>query len=269
MSLNGKVVLITGAGLGIGLGIAKCFVQQGASVIVTDLDGAMTRAAELELGENAMGLVADAASQEAMRDAVSQLMARYGKLDVLVNNAGIGGQTTQFDEISASDSAFLSISDAVWDEQLMFNLRTAFSSSNAVVPHLSQGGSIINIASIAALGPTTSLPAYGAAKAGVVHLTKTLAMELAPRRIRVNCICPGLLWTRAWELLTTQMQANQPELANMSLRQIFETVVAEMTPLGSEQTPEDIGNLAVFYASDKARMITGQVVAVDGGISTK
>jgi 3-oxoacyl-[acyl-carrier protein] reductase len=261
MSLNGKVVLITGAGRGIGLGIAKCFVQQGASVIVTDLDGAMTRAAELELGENAMGLVADAASQEAMRDAVSQLMARYGKLDVLVNNAGIGGPTTQFDEISASDSAFLSMSDAVWDEQLMFNLRTAFSSSNAVVPHLSQGGSIINIASIAALGPTTSLPAYGAAK--------TLAMELAPRRIRVNCICPGLLWTRAWELLTTQMQANQPELANMSLRQIFETVVAEMTPLGGEQTPEDIGNLAVFYASDKARMITGQVVAVDGGISTK
>lgn len=113
------------------------------------------------------------------------------------------------------------------------------------------------------------LPAYGAAKAGVVHLTKTLAMELAPRRIRVNCICPGLLWTRAWELLTTQMQSNQPELANMSLRQIFEATVAEMTPLGGEQTPEDIGNLAVFYASDDARMITGQVVAVDGGISTK
>jgi meso-butanediol dehydrogenase / (S,S)-butanediol dehydrogenase / diacetyl reductase len=94
-------------------------------------------------------------------------------------------------------------------------------------------------------------------------------MELAPRRIRVNCICPGLLWTRAWELLTTQMQSNQPELANMSLRQIFEATVAEMTPLGGEQTPEDIGNLAVFYASDNARMITGQVVAVDGGISTK
>ena len=269
MSLNGKVVLITGAGRGIGLGIAHCFVQQGASVVVTDLDAAMTQAAELELGKDAMGLVADAASQVAMRDAVNQVIRRYGKLDVLVNNAGIGGPTTQFEEISASDSAFLGMSDEVWDEQLLFNLRTAFSSSNAAVPYLTDGGSIINIASIAALGPTTMLPAYGAAKAGVVHLTKTLAMELAPRRIRVNCICPGLLWTRAWELLTTQMQSNQPELANMSLRQIFEATVADMTPLGGEQTPEDIGNLAVFYASDNARMITGQVVAVDGGISTK
>ena len=94
-------------------------------------------------------------------------------------------------------------------------------------------------------------------------------MELAPRRIRVNCICPGLLWTRAWELLTTQMKANQPELANMTNRQVFESVVEGMTPLGGEQTPEDIGNLAVFYASDNARMITGQVIAVDGGISVK
>jgi meso-butanediol dehydrogenase/(S,S)-butanediol dehydrogenase/diacetyl reductase len=85
----------------------------------------------------------------------------------------------------------------------------------------------------------------------------------------VNCICPGLLWTRAWEILTTQMKNKQPELANMSNRQVFEMVVNDITPLGGEQTPEDIGNLAVFYASDKARMITGQVVAVDGGISVK
>ena len=85
----------------------------------------------------------------------------------------------------------------------------------------------------------------------------------------MNCICPGLLWTRAWELLTARMQANQPELSNVPGRQIFENVVAEMTPLGGEQTPEDIGNLACFYASDEARMITGQVVAVDGGITLR
>ncbi|HEY5647487.1 MAG TPA: SDR family oxidoreductase, partial [Pseudomonadales bacterium] len=104
---------------------------------------------------------------------------------------------------------------------------------------------------------------------GVVHLTKSLALQLAPRRIRVNCICPGLLWTRAWELLTARMQATQPELSNVSQRQIFENVVAEMTPLGGEQTPADIGQLAVFYASDEARMITGQWVAVDGGITLR
>jgi len=269
MSVTNKVVLITGAARGIGMGIAKCFTAQGASVIVTDLNEALIEPASKELGGDCMGLVADAASQQAMGEAVAKVMDRYGKLDVLVNNAGIGGPTILFEEISSSDSALLGMSDEVWDQQLMFNLRTAFSSSNAAIPHLTDGGSIVNIASIAALGPSTTLPAYGAAKAGVVHLTKTQAMELAPRKIRVNAICPGLLWTRAWEMLTTQMKANQPELANMSQRQIFESVVEGMTPLGAEQTPEDIGNLAVFYASDNARMITGQVVAVDGGISVK
>lgn len=269
MSLKDKVVLITGAARGIGMGIAKCFVAQGASVIITDLDEQMTIAAAAKLGDKAMGLAADAASQEAMSKAIAKVIERYGKLDVLINNAGVGGPTASFEEMSSSDSPLLGMSDEMWDQQLMFNLRTAFSSSNAAIPHLTDGGSIVNIASIAALGPSVTLPAYGAAKAGVVHLTKTQAMELAPRRIRVNCICPGLLWTRAWEILTTQMKANQPELANMTQRQVFEQVVESMIPLGGEQTPEDIGNLAVFYCSDNARMITGQIVAVDGGISVK
>ncbi len=269
MGFEDKVILVTGAARGIGAGIARCFLDQGATVVITDLDQKMVDAAATELGEKASGLVADAASQDAMSDAISNVLGQFGRLDVLVNNAGIGGPTMEFDEISSSDSAITGMTDEVWDQQLMFNLRTTFSSSNAAIPHLPEGGSIINIASIAALGPTVTLPAYGAAKAGVVHLTKTLAMELAPRRIRVNCICPGLLWTRAWELLTTQMKVNQPELANMTNRQVFESVVEGMTPLGGEQTPEDIGHLAVFYASEKAAMITGQVVAVDGGISVK
>ena len=269
MSLSEKVVLITGAARGIGAGIARCFLSEGARVIVTDLDQEMVDAAAVELGERASGLVADAASQSAMAAAVGSVIEQHSRLDVLVNNAGIGGPKADFSEMSTTDSAFTGMSDEVWDQQLMFNLRTAFSSSNAAIPHLQDGGSIINIASIAALGPSVSLPAYGAAKAGVVHMTRTLAIELAPRRIRVNCICPGLLWTRAWEILTTQMKANQPELANMTNRQVFESVVEGMTPLGGEQTPEDIGNLAVFYASDNARMITGQVVAVDGGISVQ
>jgi NAD(P)-dependent dehydrogenase (short-subunit alcohol dehydrogenase family) len=264
-TLQGKVVLITGAARGIGMGIANCFVAEGAIVIVTDLSQELIDAID---SAQMSGMVGDAANQDEMKTLVAQVVAEHGRLDVLVNNAGIGGPTADFSEMS-TDSAVSNMSDASWDEQLVANLRTAFSSSTAAIPHLQAGGSIINIASIAALGPTASLPAYGAAKAGVVHLTKTLAMELAPRAIRVNCICPGLLWTRAWEILTTQMKNKQPELANMSNREVFEMVVEDMTPLGGEQTPEDIGNLAVFYASDKARMITGQVVAVDGGISVK
>jgi NAD(P)-dependent dehydrogenase (short-subunit alcohol dehydrogenase family) len=269
MSFTDKVVLITGAGRpnGIGAGIARCFTAEGAKVVITDLEGSPVDDTLASISGDVSALVADAADQPSMQRAVADILKDFGRLDVLVNNAGIGGPTPDFAEVE-SESPVLAMSDDAWDAQLMSNLRTTFSSASAAAPSLAAGGSIVNIASIAALGPTQGLPAYGAAKAGVVHLTKTLAMQLAPE-IRVNCICPGLLWTRAWEMLGERMKAAEPAYANMSTRQVFEAIVAEATPLGGEQTPEDIGNLAVFYASEKARMITGQVVAVDGGISVK
>ena len=266
MSLEGRVVLITGAGRGIGAGIARCFADRGALVAVTDLDQAMADESAAALPTRAMGLAADASSQAAMAAAFERVKAELGGLDVLVNNAGIGGLDLTPDELTSGEPG-AGMTDEEWDEQLKYNLRTTYASSNAAIPHLSEGGSIVNVASIAGLSGTPDLMAYGAAKAGVIHLTKSLALQLAPRRIRANCICPGLLWTRAWELLTARMQATQPELSNVPQRQIFETVVESMTPLGGEQTPEDIGHLATFYAAEEARMITGQVVAVDGGIS--
>lgn len=268
MNMEGKVVLITGAGRpnGIGAGIARCFANEGATVVITDLDGAPLEATAAAMPGQVTGVVADAADQASMTRAAEHVVSRHGRIDVLVNNAGIGGPILGFDEAGKTDSV-LAMTDAAWDAHLVSNLRTTFSSTASVSPHIAQQGSIVNIASIAALGPTPQLPAYGAAKAGVIHFTRTLAMELAPRRIRVNCICPGLLWTRAWEMLAARMKTRRPEFANMTERQVFEAIVAQKTPLGGEQTPEDIGHLAVFYASDKARMITGQVVAVDGGIS--
>ncbi len=268
MSLKDKVVLITGAGRpnGIGAGIARCFTNEGAKVVITDLDGSPLDETAAAISDRVTGLVADAADQASMSAAAERVLTLHGRLDVLVNNAGIGGPVLGFEEAALAESV-LAMSDAAWDAQLASNLRTTFSSAAALSPHIAQHGSIVNIASIAALGPTPQLPAYGAAKAGVVHLTRTLAIDLAPRRIRVNCICPGFLWTRAWEMLAARMKQRSPEFANMTERQVFEAMVAAQTPLGGEQTPEDIGNLAVFYASDNARMITGQVVAVDGGIS--
>ncbi len=266
MSLEGKVVLITGAGRGIGYGIAEVFAARGAKVAITDLDETMATDAAAALPTQAVGYAADASSQEAMGACFDRLMQDLGGLDVLVNNAGIGGLDLAPEALSGGSEAS-GMSDSEWDEQLRYNLRTAFASANAAIPRMSDGGSIINIASIAALAGSPDLMAYGAAKAGVVHLTKSLALQFAPRHIRVNCICPGLLWTRAWELLTAGMQASQPELSNVPQRQIFENIVAGITPLGAEQTPQDIGELAAFYASDAARMITGQWLAVDGGIT--
>ena len=274
MNLEGKVVIVTGAGLpnGIGAGIARCFAVEKAKVVITDLEGAPIDETIASLPGEVTGLIADASSQSAMLEAANKVRDQYGRIDVLINNAGIGGplpkeEVAEVANLATGADAVLAMKDEEWDAHLVANLRTTFASSSALAPIMEDGGSIVNIASVAALGPTTDLPAYGAAKAGVVHFTKTLAIQLAPRRIRVNCICPGLLWTRAWEMLTAGMKHNNPELDNVSQRDIFEGVVQRMTPLGGEQTPEDIGDLAAFYASDKARMITGAVVAVDGGMS--
>lgn len=269
MSLEGKVVVITGAGHpnGIGAGIARCFSAEGAVVVITDLEGAPLEETVASIPGDVTGLIGDASDQDAMATLLDDVLERFGKLDVMVNNAGIGGPQPEFEEVSTNASSpLMAMTDEAWDRQLASNLRTTFSSSHAAIPRLSDGGSIVNVASIAGLGASMTLPAYGAAKAGVVHLTRSLAAELAPRRIRVNCICPGLLYTRAWEMMTERMKSRQ-EFANMDNRQIFETIVANAVPLGGEQTPEDIGNLAVFYASDKAKMVTGQVVAVDGGMT--
>lgn len=161
-----------------------------------------------------------------------------------------------------------SVTQEGWDEQLQTNSRTTFTCSKAAILHLEQrdGGAIVNVASIAALIPTVPIPAYGAAKAGVISLTKTLALELAPKDVRVNAICPGYLWTRAWEFLAELFRTGVPEYASWSLRDIFLDQVRRSVPLGREQ-PEDVGALAAFLVRDDARNLTGQAISVDGGIT--
>jgi len=267
MSSADKVVLVTGSGFpnGIGAGVARCFSKEGAKAVIVDLEGAPIDETAADMPGEAIGLIADAASQEAMGKAADQAIERFGRIDVLVNNAGVVGPRPMSD-LPTEDLPGATVADQLWDRQLVANLHTTYASSTAVTPKMTDGGSIVNIASVAALGPQPGQPAYGAAKAGVVHLTKTHAIQFARRRIRVNCICPGLLWTRAWEMGTARMKRDNPDYADLTEREIFERIVARSTPLGGEQTPEDIGNLAVFFASDKARMITGAVVAVGGGM---
>jgi len=249
--LTDKLAIVTGGARGIGAGIARVMAAQGARVAVLDLDGA-------EAGKTAAGL---------------PVVDRFGGLDVLVNNAGVGRGPVDpsIARPSGGSLGMEGMSAAVWDEHLSQNLRTTFVTTKAAAPHLKArgGGAIVNIASIAGLVGSPRLPAYAAAKAGVISLTKSLALEYAAHDIRVNVICPGFLWTRAWEGLAQGIKLSVPEYAALEPYQVFLEVVKRGVPLGREQTPEDIGHLAAFLASDAARNVTGQWIAVDGGITLR
>ena len=270
MRLTGKVAIVTGGARGIGAGIARCLAADGAAVGIVDIDGAEAEKTAKALGGRALGLAADCSDESAIAQATERIARELGGLDVFVNNAGAGTGVIRPEEIPKGPG-LENLPQASWDAQLANNLRTTFAGSKAAIPHLRArgGGTIVNIASIAALVPSPQLAAYGAAKAGVVHLTRSLALELGPSNIRVNAICPGFLFTRAWEGLALVMKATQPALAELTAREIFLRAVKQAAPLGREQTPEDIGKLVCFLASDDAMNITGQEIKVDGGITLK
>lgn len=267
MRLEGQVAVVTGAARGIGLGIARCLAAEGASIGIVDIDGAEAEAAAATLGVPAMGTGADVSQEREAAAAVDAVVERFGGLDIMVNNAGGGGPNSMV----SVGNPFTRVEQVGWDDQLTTNLRTTFAGCKAAIPHLERrgGGSIINIASIAGIAPNPAIPAYAAAKAGVIHLSRSLGLELGPKNIRVNAICPGLLWTRAWEMLSMLLKMSVPKYADMELRDIFLAQVKDATPLGREQTPEDIGKLTVFLASADAQNITGQVISVDGGITLR
>jgi len=261
--LFGKVAVVTGAARGIGLGIAKCLAEEGAKVAIVDLDEAEAMAAAKTLGPNAIGFAADASRDADMSAAAERIAKHFGGIDCFVNNAG-GARP---DRPMAAGGGFTRLSEAAWDEQLQTNLRTTYAGCRAAIPQLEKrgGGSIVNIASIAGQMALPSAPAYAAAKAGVISLTRSLALELATKQVRVNAICPGLLWTRAWETMATMLKAGVPAFRELTPRQIFLEHVKKLVPLGAEQTPEDIGRLTAFLCGPGGRNLTGQAITLDGG----
>lgn len=263
--LNGKVALVTGGARGIGAAIAHCLAAQGAAVAIMDLDGESAQATAASLPHGGIGLAADAADEAQMADCVAQTVARFGGLDVMVNNAGIGANDM---EMLAFGMPFTNITQRGWDHQVQANLRTTFCGCKVAIPALKArgGGAIVNVASIAGLTAMPAVPAYAAAKAGVISLTRSLALELAPELIRVNAICPGYLWTKSWEMLASIVKGAVPDYANLTPREVFLDVVKKNTPMGREQMPEDIGHLTAFLAGPGAVNITGQEISVDGGI---
>lgn len=267
MKLEHKVAIVTGGARGIGAGIARCLAAEGAHVGIIDLDGPEAERTAATLSTSSVGIGADVSRESETKAAVDQVVVRLGRLDILVNNAGGGGPNAA----TSIGNPFTNIDQAGWDDTLAVNLRTVFAATKACIPHLQRagGGAIVNIASIAGLIPAVFIPAYSAAKAGVIGLTRTLAVEMAQHDIRVNAICPGYLWTRAWERMATGMKMMNPKFADLEPRDIFLAIVKEGTLLGREQTPEDIGRLAAFLASDDTINVTGQIIAVDGGVTLK
>ncbi len=261
MDVTGRSAVVTGAGRGIGRGISLVLARNGAHVAVADinLESAQKVAAEVTyFGRRSLGVSLDVTDQESTDRMVGKAIESFGRIDILVNNAGvIGAEGWEQREKPDEDD---------WDLTFEVNVKGIARVTDAIVPSMKENryGKIINIASIAARQGSPGNPPYPVSKAGVISLTQSQALELAPHNINVNAICPGLLWTPMFERIIDR-SAVRPNPEGKSDRELFMDSVAAGIPLGREQTPEDIGNLASFLASDYACNITGQSINVSGG----
>jgi 3-oxoacyl-[acyl-carrier protein] reductase len=244
MRIEGRTALVTGAGSGIGKCIAETYAREGANVALADIDLGAAQAVARAIGNNAVAVRCDVARQADCAAAVAETLSAFGALDILVNNAGA----------THVNKPMMEIDEADFDRIYAVNVKGVFLFCQAVVPHFRQQGAgvIVNIGSTAGLRPRPGLSAYNATKGAVHMLTKSLAVELAPDRIRVCAVAPVATDT---PLLPTFLGPAE------GMREKFIATV----PLGRLAQPQDIANAALFLASADAQFVTGNILEVDGG----
>lgn len=272
MEINGKTVIVTGAARGIGRGIAEAFALEGANVVLADLgslaekpagDWNYALSAERELagaaseirerGWTCAAIEVDVTDRASCIDLVERSVQEFGRLDVIVNNAGI---------IQSGPLADFAESD--WDRIFDVNVKGIFLMSQAALPHIKQeGGVIINIASVAGKRGYSQMGAYCASKFAAIGLTQSMAAELAEHSIRVNAICPGNIDTSMWFDHLSKAEINRRRYGADSVQDTFDAVIRNHVPLGREQTPADIAEAALYLT--RAKNVTGISLNVAGG----
>ncbi len=255
MELSGKIAFVTGGGKGIGRAIALALAEAGAHVAIAGRNEQTLTATLAELGPGATAHALDVTDRGQIRRVVDDVAAHHGRIDILINNAGVSGITPLDGGAAGAESAA-----EMWDTIVATNLGGLYHVTRAVVPHMPDGGRIVNLSSVLGRFGVPGYAAYCATKAGVIGFTRAAALELAARQITVNALVPGWVET---DMATTGIRfgASATGQSEAEFRQQAEAAV----PLGAFLDPTEIGALARYVVSPAARNLTGQALALDGG----
>ncbi len=246
MRLAHKVAIVTGGGSGIGKAIAHAFVREGAQVVISGRNQQKLQRAAMEIGPDCVPVATDVTDSENIAALVNATLQKFKRVDILVNNAGV---------LLPGNAE--SLSDEIWEQTFNTNVRAVWQLSRAVLPHMrtAGAGSIINMGSVLSSLGARNRVAYAASKGAVLAMTKAMALDHAAEKIRVNCICPGIVETDMVAAFGTDEAARKQRIA--------------MHPVGRFGQPDDVAGIAVLLASDESSWITGSAFTVDGGYSAQ